>query len=159
MFWAEKRGTLLITHMKPDGYIYWSLKRGAWKNPWQGLIYGEQFVSHSRKHWQKVGIKEIPSQLSDFHTNVNSKPTWFSFFILLASLILHPYPLSSWPEHLWGAAITEKRNLASCVQEQSMPFILLWNDSDFTVQLPPNSTCLTWNSSALFFFFFFFNSK
>lgn len=106
---------------------------------------GGQSVSHSRAHEQKLAHWRNSLLGSDFHTKVNSKATWFflilclfSFFILLHSL--------HWPSILQGITPTQKGGPASHVQEQSTLFIPLWNASDFTLQLPPNSTCLTSNS-------------
>lgn len=106
-------------------------------------------------------LERVPPQLSDFHTKVNSKSTWFLFYTL-SLLTLYPYALFSLNKFPWGATATQKRSPASCVQEQFMLFIPLSNASDFTLWLPPNSTCLISNSSLwvvfsliLSFFFFF----
>lgn len=95
-------------------------------------------------------LERVPPQLSNFHTKVNSKSTWLPFFFFFL-LFVSPHSLSLstlYTEQIsMGSSYhTERKTCFMCAGLSTL-FIPLWSASDFTAWLPPNSTCLTSNSS------------
>lgn len=139
---SQTENTCLFTLMRPAGPSCWFLRRGQWQDSWQE---GRAVSVSLQSPWTKTGPLEkfLPRLWLSHKGELKSHLVFFilclfSFFILLHSL--------HWPSILQGTTPTQKGGPASHVQEQSTLFIPLWNASDFTLQLPPNSTCLTSNS-------------
>lgn len=79
----KREETCLLIYMSPAGSNYWLLKK-------------EEDSVLLQCTLMKTGpLERFPPQLSDFHTEVNSKSTWFSFFAFFVFLTLYLYLLSS----------------------------------------------------------------
>lgn len=115
---AEKRGHLPPHSPSTAGSNYSCFKRGACPNPWQEVREEDSVLLQSTL--MKTGsLERFPPQQSDFHTEVNSKSTWFSVFTLFVFLTLNPYPLSSLTQ-CPGEQPPYRRDVCLHEQEQSM---------------------------------------
>lgn len=116
MFQEEKKRTL--SHHSDDGYSWWPLKITQKDKIEEKTACVTQRRLIKLTHWRHfLFIYLIFTQMWILN------PLDFLSVHYLSLLTPYLSLLSSWPEHLWGAAIIQEKDTASCDHEQSMLFI------------------------------------